>query len=75
MVFLIKTEKGFSEMLVWLCRITRFSSGLYLLFTVTDMSFHYSSEKNEQARVSGKTNHKSRAVKLRLDLFMESKHL
>lgn len=36
-------------MLVWVCWIARFSSGFWLIFTLTDTSFHYSSEKNEQA--------------------------
>jgi len=37
------------------------------------MSFHYSSEKNEQSHAGGK-NQKSRIVKLGFDILMENKH-
>lgn len=54
MVFFNKDWKTFLWEVSLLCWITRFSLGLWLIFTLTDMSFRYSSEKNEQAHVSGK---------------------
>lgn len=74
MVFIKKTWKAFYEMLVD-CAGSLDPILAPDIFTLTDVSFHYSSEKNEQAHARGRGgNHKSMVVKLGLDHFTENKN-